>query len=152
MPCTLQLPHTDIPPLLSQWRSKRDADIAHRAEISSKKKSSTLKQAQESVDEFYENYNNKKDKSIAQTRQEADEFLENRQDTTSGGTSWQRIARLVDLNASGSGGGKKGGKGGEGAGGGELGGGAGSGADKERFRSLLRELAKDEKAPGASGY
>lgn len=69
---------------------------------------------------------------IAQTRREAEEFLKNREDTSSGGTSWERIAKLVDLSG-------KGAKGGA------------SGTGKERFRELLIGLKKDEKAPGASG-
>ena len=59
--------------------------------------------------------------------------MANRQDTVSGGTSWERIAKLVDISG-------KGNKGGA----------AGSG--KERFREVLMNLRKDEKAPGAVGY
>lgn len=85
------------------------------------------------VDDFYENYNSKKDKSTAKTRKDADEFLANREDTSAGGTSWERIAKLVDLSG-------KGAKGGA------------TGTGKERFRELLTGLRKDEKAPGSSGY
>ena len=73
------------------------------------------------------------EKNIAQTRREADEFLASRDDTTAGGTSWDRIAKLVDLSGKGSKGGA-------------------SGTGKERFREMLVNLKKDEKAPGASGY
>lgn len=65
-----------------------------------------MKAAQESIDEFYEQYNNRKDKTIAQTKKDAEEFLKNREDTTAGGTSWERIAKLVDLSGKGVGGGK----------------------------------------------
>ena len=75
----------------------------------------------------------KKDKEIAKTQKEAEEFLANRDDTTAGGTSWERIAKLVDLSG-------KGAKGGA------------SGSEKARFRDLLLTLKKDEKAPGATGY
>ena len=70
---------------------------------------------------------------INQTRKEAEQFLASREDTTSGGTSWERISKIVDVSG-------KGAKGGA----------AGSG--KERFRELLTSLRKDEKAPGAEGY
>lgn len=123
-------PLTLIPSL---WRSKRDADISQREEASSSKKSDRVSKAQRDIDDFYENYNSKKDKSITRTRKEAEEFLANRQDTSAGGTSWERIGKLVDLS-------------GKGAKGGAAGGG------KEKFRELLMELRKDEKAPGASGY
>jgi len=70
---------------------------------------------------------------ISATRRDAEEFLEQREDTASGGTSWERIAKLVDLSG-------KGGKGGA------------SGSEKAKFRELLLSLRKDEKAPGATGY
>lgn len=101
--------------------------------MSRKRKEETIKTAQSSIDDFYENYNTKKEKMIAQTRKEAEEFLAGRQDTSSGGTSWERIAKLVDLSGKGARGGA-------------------SGTGKERFRELLLSLKKDEKAPGASGY
>ncbi|KAI2643274.1 clathrin light chain [Xylaria nigripes] len=121
------------PEIIRQWREKRDAANAKRAEEFAAQKAETIKEAQQNIDEFYENYNNKKDKMIAQTRKEEEQFLAGRDDTTSGGTSWERIAKLVDV----SGKGQKGGA---------------SGSGKERFRELLTTLRKDEKAPGAVGY
>ncbi|KAI1822840.1 clathrin light chain [Xylaria intraflava] len=121
------------PEVIKQWRNKRDAANAKRAEEFAAQKAETIKEAQQNIDEFYENYNNKKDKTIAQTRKDEEQFLASRDDTTSGGTSWERIAKLVDV----SGKGQKGGA---------------SGSGKERFRELLMSLRKDEKAPGAEGY
>jgi hypothetical protein len=120
------------PEVIKAWRDNRNAEIARRDEISQAKKESTIKEAQQALDDFYDNYNDKKEKNLAQTRREAEEFLDARDDTTAGGTSWERIAKLVDL----SGKGVKGGAGGSG---------------KERFRELLVSLRKDEKAPGAIG-
>ena len=68
---------------------------------------------------------------MAQTRKEAETFLEKREDTTAGGTSWERIAKLVDVRS-----GKA----------------PTSAAGKERFRELLLSLQKDGEAPGAKGY
>ena len=116
----------------SLWREKRDADIARRANISEEKKAATIAKAQGDIDEFYRAYNNKIDKQKAQTRAEAEQFLASREDTSAGGTSWERIAKLVDVSGKGSAGGA-------------------SGSGKERFRELLLSLRKDEKAPGASG-
>ncbi|KAF2971200.1 hypothetical protein GQX73_g2334 [Xylaria multiplex] len=121
------------PEVITQWREKRDAANAKRAEEFAAQKAQTIKEAQENIDEFYENYNNKKDKTIAQTRKDEEQFLASRDDTTSGGTSWERIAKLADVSG-------KGPKGGA------------SGSGKERFRELLVSLRKDEKAPGAEGY
>ncbi|KAF2134697.1 hypothetical protein P153DRAFT_362442 [Dothidotthia symphoricarpi CBS 119687] len=121
------------PDVIREWRERRDLQIQHRDEVSAERKDRTIKEAQENIDDFYDNYNNKKDKEIAKTRKDAEEFLANRDDTTAGGTSWERIAKLVDLSG-------KGTKGGA------------SGSEKARFRELLLSLRKDEKAPGATGY
>ncbi len=121
------------PQVIKDWREKRDAQIAKRAEQFAQQRDETVQEAQQNIDDFYENYNNKKEKGIAQTRKDAEQFLASREDTTSGGTSWERVAKLVDVSG-------KGAKGGA----------AGSG--KERFRELLMSLKKDEKAPGAEGY
>ncbi|KAI9037902.1 clathrin light chain CLC1 [Aspergillus affinis] len=120
------------PEPVREWREKRDAEITRRAEISEEKKQSTVQKAREDIDDFYVSYNNKTDKLRAQTKAEAEQFLSNREDTSSGGTSWERIAKLVDISG-------KGTKGGA------------SGSGKERFRELLLDLKKDEKAPGVSG-
>lgn len=85
------------------------------------------------MDEFYENYNRKKEKTLARARKDGEEFLASREDTSAGGTSWERIAKLVDLSGKGT-----------------RGGAAGTG--KEKFRELLVGLKGDEKAPGAGGY
>ncbi|KAI1631329.1 clathrin light chain [Biscogniauxia mediterranea] len=121
------------PEVIKEWREKRDAANAKRAEQFAIQKAETIKEAQQNIDDFYENYNAKKEKTIAQTRKEAEQFLASRDDTTSGGTSWERISKLVDV----SGKGQKGGA---------------NGSGKERFRELLMSLRKDEKAPGAEGY
>lgn len=121
------------PEVIKNWRDKRDAQIAKRAEQFATQRQETVQEARQNIDDFYENYNNKKEKGIAQTRKEAEQFLAGREDVTSGGTSWERIAKLVDVSGKGT-----------------KGGAAGSG--KERFRELLVSLRKDEKAPGAEGY
>ncbi|CAI7598945.1 unnamed protein product [Penicillium discolor] len=115
-----------------EWREKRDAEITRRAEISAEKKDNTVKKAQEDIDDFYVSYNNKADKNRSHARAEAEQFLANREDTSAGGTSWERIAKLVDVSGKGSAGGA-------------------SGSGKERFRELLIDLRKDQEAPGASG-
>lgn len=118
--------------LYREWREKRDSEIARRAEISNEKKEATIKKAREDIDDFYVSYNNKADKHRAQTKAEAEQFLASREDTSAGGTSWERIAKLVDVSGKGSTGGA-------------------SGSGKARFRELLIDLRKDKEAPGASG-
>ncbi|KHJ30445.1 putative clathrin light chain [Erysiphe necator] len=121
------------PEIIKKWREQRNLTISERAARSEERKQETIKSAQQNIDEFYENYNTKKEKGIAQTRREAEEFLAAREDTSAGGTSWERIAKLVDLSGKGVRGGA-------------------SGTDKARFRDLLISLKKDPNAPGASGY
>jgi len=120
------------PEIIKEWRATRDADIERRDRISAEKREVTIKEAREQIDSFYDSYNDKKEKNIAATRREAEQFLASRDDTTAGGTSWERIGKLVDLSG-------KGAKGGAAASG------------KDRFREMLVSLRKDEKAPGASG-
>ena len=119
--------------MISAWRTKRAHDLSTRDKLSEEKRLATVETAKQDLNDFYENYNQKVEKSIAQTRREADDFLASRDDTTAGGTSWERIAKLVDLSGKGARGGA-------------------SGTGKERFRELLVSLRKDEKAPGAAGY
>ncbi|KAF2232182.1 hypothetical protein EV356DRAFT_505580 [Viridothelium virens] len=120
------------PDVIREWRERRDLALQHRDELSAEKKERTIKEAQQNIDDFYDNYNNKREKGVKQTQKEAEEFLASRDDTTSGGTSWERIAKLVDLSGKGTGGGA-------------------GGTGKAKFRDLLLSLRKDEKAPGATG-
>ncbi|BCR83331.1 clathrin light chain CLC1 [Aspergillus chevalieri] len=126
-----QAPEEEAEPI-KEWRERRDADVARRAEVSNEKKEANVKKAREDIDDFYVSYNNKADKLRAQTRADAEQFLANREDTSAGGTSWERIAKLVDVSGKGTRGGA-------------------SGSGKERFRELLLDLRKDQNAPGVSG-
>ncbi|KAK6517873.1 hypothetical protein TWF506_005051 [Arthrobotrys conoides] len=128
-PSTSSLPEEE-PEVIRQWRERQQLEIQRRDELSESRKQETIEKARAAVDDFYENYNSKKDKSIEQTRKEAEEFLESRENTSVGGTAWERIAKLVDLTDKG----VKTAK-----------------SDKTRFREILVSLRKDEKAPGASG-
>ncbi|KAK2612909.1 Clathrin light chain [Conoideocrella luteorostrata] len=121
------------PEVIKRWREQRDGQVAKRAEKFAAQREETIKEAQQNIDDFYENYNSKKEKGLAQTRKEAEHFLASREDTVSGGTSWERIAKLVDVSG-------KGAKGGA------------TGSGKERFREVLMNLRKDEKAPAATSY
>ncbi|QKX64232.1 uncharacterized protein TRUGW13939_11405 [Talaromyces rugulosus] len=125
-------PPEEEPEVVKEWRARRDADLSRRAEEAAEKKAATIKKAQEDIDDFYESYGNRADKARTQTRTEAEQFLANREDTSAGGTSWERIAKLVDISG-------KGVKGGA------------SGSGKERFREILLDLRKDTNAPGSSG-
>ncbi|EEH21224.2 hypothetical protein PABG_03455 [Paracoccidioides brasiliensis Pb03] len=117
---------------IREWRKKRDEELARRSAASAERKAATITKAQQDIDDYYESYNKRTDRAKERTRNEAEDFLANREDTAAGGTSWERIAKLVDVSGKGSKGGA-------------------SGSGKERFRELLIELKKDEGAPGAAG-
>lgn len=120
--------------VIKQWREKRDAANAKRAAQFAQQREETVKEARDNIDTFYETYNAKRDKTVSQTRSEAEAFLAAREDAmTAGGSSWERIAKLVDVSG-------KGPKGGA------------DGSEKDRFRKMLLSLRKDEKAPGAVTY
>lgn len=128
-----QIDDEEEPEVIKRWREERDAQISKRTEQFAAQREETIKEAQQNIDDFYENYNAKKEKGIAQTRKDAEQFLANREDTVSGGTSWDRVAKLVDVSGKGTRGGA-------------------TGSGKERFREMLTSLRKDEKAPAATGY
>ncbi|KAK9325793.1 clathrin light chain [Lipomyces orientalis] len=119
------------PDVVKEWRERRELAIQRRDEQSEAKKHETREAAKQAIDDFYENYNDKKDKAIAQTRAEEKEFIESRESTVAGGTSWERIVKLVDLSE-------------------KLA--RTSTVDKSRFRELLLSLKDDPNAPGAKGY
>lgn len=96
------------PEVIKQWRETRDAQIEKRSQQFVAQREETIKEAQANIDDFYNNYNSKKEKEIEKTRKEAEEFLANRDDTVSGGTSWDRIAKLVDVSGKGTKGGASG--------------------------------------------
>lgn len=122
------LTEEEEPEAIKQWRDRQALEIQRRDELSESRKRETIEKAQQAIDDFYENYNTKRDRLIEETRKEAQEFLDQRENTVAGGTAWERIAKLVDLNP----------KGRE------------SGSDKTRFREMLMALRKDEKVSDGS--
>lgn len=130
----LQIGHSANLPvsISSHWREQREADLARRDAASAKKKSETIAKARRDIDDFYESYNRKTDRQKAETARQAADFIKHREDTTAGGTSWERIAKLADLSGKGQGGG-------------------GEGSTKKRMREILLDLKNDKNAPGAAG-
>jgi hypothetical protein len=116
---------------LKEWKVRQELEIKRRDELSESKKRETRDKAKAAIDDFYENYNTKKDESIEQTRGEAKTFLEERDNAVAGGTSWDRIAKLIDTSEKGT---------------------KVKGRDKSRFKEMLLSLKGDPDAPGAAGY
>jgi len=48
--------------VIQEWRATRDAEIARRDQISSDRKATTVNEARQAIDDFYESYNDKKEK------------------------------------------------------------------------------------------
>lgn len=115
---------------VKQWRERQQLEVQRRDEQSERRKQETAEQAKVAIDDFYDNYNRKKDKAIDLTRQQEKDFLDARESTVSGGTSWERIVKLIDVSDKAS---------------------KSAQHDKGRFRELLLSLRKDTNAPGAAG-
>lgn len=116
------------PEVITQWRERQAAQIERRDNNSARKKEETVQKARQAIDDFYDNYNNKRDKAIVSIRKEQEEFLAKRDETTSGGTSWERIAKLIDTKDTKAVRGDR---------------------DVSRMRELLLTLKKDKNAPSA---
>lgn len=116
------------PEVISQWRERQAIQIQRRDEESARKKAETHEKARQAIDDFYDTYNAKRDKNIEGIRKEQDEFLAKRDETTSGGTSWERIVKLIDTKDSKAIRGDR---------------------DVSRMRELLLTLKKDKNAPSA---
>ena len=117
---------------IKEWKQRRDLEIEEREKVNAQKKKDILSKAQQTIDDFYENYNQKKDKHIDEVEKEQTEFLKKRDDFLKHGTLWDRVNELVDA----------------------VGGPAvdSEGNDKTRFRNFLKNLKGKEKVPGAGGY
>lgn len=117
---------------IKEWKQRRDLEIEERENVNAQKKKDILSKAQQTIDDFYENYNQKKDKHVAEVEKEQDEFLKKRDEFLKHGTLWDRVNELIDA----------------------VGGPAvdSEGNDKTRFRNFLKNLKGKEKVPGAGGY
>lgn len=116
------------PEVIKQWRERQQLQIQRRDEQSARKMEETMEKARQAIDDFYENYNEKRDKNIESIRKEQEEYLSKRDETTSGGTSWERIVKLIDTKDTKAVRGDR---------------------DVSRMRELLLSLRKDKNAPSA---
>lgn len=115
---------------LKEWKQRRDLEIEEREKANAKKKEEIIKAAQQSIDDFYDNYNSKGEQNAKQVLKEEEEFLEKRDGFLKRGTLWDRVNELVK----------------------EAGEGLDSSRDKTRFKGLLTKLKGKENVPGAGGY
>ncbi|EGV65542.1 Clathrin light chain [Yamadazyma tenuis] len=116
---------------LQAWKERRDLEIEQRENANRKKKEETVSKAQQTIDDFYDNYNTKKEQHAKELSKEQEEFLEKRDSFLTKGTLWDRVNDIV----------------------GEVGEVPGDGQrDKSRFKGLLKKLKGKETVPGAGGY
>ncbi|KAH9819682.1 clathrin light chain [Melampsora americana] len=120
---------------IKKWRQTQSEEIRIRDERSAAKREETIAAAEKAIDDFYHGYNTQKEKNIARNKEQESKFLQSRMDSLGQGTSWQRIADLIDLQDSRS---KTLSK---------------SNHDLSRFKEILLSLKREgETAPGAAGY
>ncbi|KAK6203469.1 clathrin light chain [Scheffersomyces amazonensis] len=116
---------------LKEWKERRDLEIKERETANSKKKDDIVTTARQTVDDFYDNYNNKKEQHSKEILKEQEEFLEKRDKFLQRGTLWDRVNELVtevgELPDSES-------------------------RDKSKFKELLTKLKGKDNVPGAAGY
>lgn len=116
---------------IKEWKARQELEIKRRDELSETKRNEIRDKAKKAIDDFYENYNNKKDSSVEEVRSAAKEFVEELNNAVSGGTTWDRVLKLIDTSDKSV---------------------RAGGRDKTRFKEILLSLKGDPDAPGAAGY
>ncbi|CAK9440995.1 uncharacterized protein LODBEIA_P48640 [Lodderomyces beijingensis] len=121
---------------IKEWKQRRDLEIEEREKVSRQKKQDLLAKAQQTIDDFYENYNLKKEKHSQTVVSEQEKFLAKRDGFLKNGTLWDRVNELIDnvgeLSKNDSE--------------------AESSRDKTRFKEILKKLKGKADVPGAGGY
>ena len=119
----------------SAWREKQQEEIAQRDSRSAERKEEMIRKAEKAIDDFYANYNSKKERQIAKNKEDEQAFTQARDDALGRGTTWERIADIIELQDSRS---KTVAK---------------STRDLSRMKEVLLNLKREgETAPNAMGY
>ncbi|KAG8829244.1 hypothetical protein FRC17_006897 [Serendipita sp. 399] len=126
------------PDVIKEWREKQAAEIKKRDEKSARRREDTLKQANQSIDDFYLEHKERVERNIKANKIHEEEFLSNLKDGLSSGTTWSRICEIVELENSQS---KTIARTGPGT------------TDLTRYKEVLLRLKREgDSAPGAGGY
>lgn len=124
-----------VMPWHSAWREKQKEDIAKRDAASAERKEDIIRKAEKAIDDFYATYNQKKEKQISANKENEAAFIQARDDALGRGTTWERIAEMVELQDSRSKTAAKGTR------------------DLSRMKEILLSLKREgDSAPNASGY
>ncbi|KZO93909.1 hypothetical protein CALVIDRAFT_485126 [Calocera viscosa TUFC12733] len=137
-PLYTQADDEEEPEVIKEWREKQAAQIKEREDKAARRKADTVKKAEESIDQFYEDYNKQKEKNIRENKENEAKYVDDLTAALSEGTTWSRICSLIDLENSQS---KTLARAGPGT------------TDLSRYREVLMRLRREgERAPGAAGY
>jgi len=79
------------------WKEKQGVEIKRRDEASAAKREEMVHKAEEAIDAFYKEYSSKKERQIAKNKGEEEAFLSKQTESLAQGTTWERIANLVEL-------------------------------------------------------
>lgn len=79
------------------WRASQQEEIAARDERSKKARANTIAGAESSIDTFYEEHAKKKERNIRENKDAEEEYLATLSSALTQGTTWERIASLVEL-------------------------------------------------------
>lgn len=117
------------------WREKQQGEIQRRDAASAERKEEIVRKAEKAIDDFYETYNQKKEKQIATNKENEAAFIQARDDALGKGTTWERIADMIELQDSRSKTAARGTR------------------DMSRMKEVLLSLKREgENAPNAMGY
>ncbi|KAJ3575288.1 hypothetical protein NP233_g1201 [Leucocoprinus birnbaumii] len=126
------------PEVIREWREKQQEEIKARDEASKEKRQETISKAERSLEDFYEDYSRKKERNIAENKDTEADYIASLEASLSGGTTWDRICELIELQNSQS---KTIARTGAGT------------TDLTRFKEVLLRLRRQgDQAPGAAGY
>jgi len=126
------------PQVIKDWREKQTEDIKARDEAATRKRQETIAQANQFIDEFYLEHKENVERNIKQNKIREEEFQNSLSESLATGTTWTRIADLLELENSQS---KTIARTGPGT------------TDLNRFKEVLLRLKREESAaPGAAGY
>ncbi|EJT96851.1 hypothetical protein DACRYDRAFT_18943 [Dacryopinax primogenitus] len=132
--------------VIKQWREKQAEQIREREDKAARRKADTIKKAEESIDQFYEDYNKQKERNIRENKfglpvslpENEAQYLDGLNASLSEGTTWSRICSLIELENSQS---KTLARAGPGT------------TDLSRYKEVLLRLRREgDRAPGAAGY
>ncbi|KAJ3416087.1 hypothetical protein HDV05_003056 [Chytridiales sp. JEL 0842] len=82
-----------------QWRESFAAAIADRDARAATKHENTLRQAKESLERFYADYNDTKNKAIARNKEQEKALVASLEDNAPSGNVWERVVKQIEVSS-----------------------------------------------------